>query len=123
MIAGLGIDLVEIRRVERAHKRFGEHFCRKFLTESEMRDPASGKPQFLAGRFAAKEAAVKALGTGFSRGVSARQIETFSRADGKPGLRFFGEAAKTAAALKVKSASLSISHEKNMAVAIVILEA
>lgn len=121
MIAGLGIDLVELERVARLHKKYGARFLDKFLTTYE-RDAAAPSPSYLASRFAAKEAAVKALGTGFARGICPRQIEVHIQAGGLPGLRLYGNAEKHAQALGITHYYLSLTHERRMACAVVIME-
>ena len=124
MIVGLGIDIAELARIEAAHARFGHRFLAKFLAPAEL---AALTPQprtsFLAGRFAAKEAAAKALGTGFSQGVGPCQIEVVPHPSGATGLIFHDAAASRAAELGMRAAHLSISHERSHAVAVVVLEA
>ncbi len=122
MIVGLGIDIAEMARLAKVYEKFGRRFLEKFLTPTELASlPAQPLP-YIAGRFAAKEAAVKALGTGFSRGVGPRQIETGRNALGEPQLRFLDQALARAQRLGVRHSRLSISHERSVAVAVVILE-
>ncbi len=123
MILGLGVDIVQISRIEAALKRHGRRFENRLFTAEELaycrRRP---RPALhLAGRFAAKEAASKALGTGM-RGVSFREIEIIREPSGRPGLRFHGRAADVARALGVRTAFVSLSHEQGVAVAVVVLE-
>ncbi len=122
MIIGVGVDIAELGRIGNAYARFGEKFCAKILTPAEMgRVPANAVP-FLASRFAAKEAAVKALGTGFSAGISFQDIEIRSDHLGKPMIFFHNEAQSRCRAMQVKSAHVSLSHSRENAVAMVILE-
>ena len=124
MIVGLGIDLAELARIRAAHARFGRRFLEKFLAPGELATLApEPRPSFLAGRFAAKEAAAKALGTGFSQGVSPCQIEVVPQPTGATELLFHGAAATRATRLGMRTAHLSISHERSHAVAVVVLEA
>ena len=124
VIIGLGIDLIELGRVRKTLERFGERFLRRVYTEGEIRyccakaDPVPS----LAGRFAVKEAAMKALGTGYSRGVWFRRIEVARRKGEAPTLLFHGGAKDRADAMGVDRASISITHERGMAAAVVILE-
>lgn len=123
-IVGLGTDIAEIERVEKALARTGEAFARRILTEQEMLTFASLKQpgRFLAKRFAAKEAASKALGTGIADGVSFQDFNIGNDALGKPNLSLSGRAAALAAQLGVVHIHLSLSDERHYAVATVILE-
>ncbi len=123
MIIGVGIDIAELDRIARSFERFGEKFSARILTPAEMAlVPANAVP-FLASRFAAKEAAVKALGTGFSQGITFQDIEVRSDALGKPSVVFHGAALQRAKELRAAGAHLSLSHGRDNAVAVVILEA
>jgi holo-[acyl-carrier protein] synthase len=122
MIIGVGVDIAELDRIARSHARFGEKFGARILTPAEMAlVPANAIP-FLASRFAAKEAAVKALGTGFSGGITFQDIEIRSDALGKPMIFFHNQAQLRCRTLQVKAAHLSLSHSRENAVAMVILE-
>ena len=125
MILGLGMDLVSIPRIEKILERFGERFVNKILTEAEQDDLPSGptRAAYLAGRFAAKEAAVKALGTGFAEGVGQLDAEILSLPSGGPELRLHGKAREKARNLGVTRMHVSITHERGSAGAVVILEA
>lgn len=124
MIVGLGIDLTELERIGRAHERFGRRFLEKFLAPGELAALPAAPPLFqLAGRFAAKEAAAKALGTGFSGGITPAQVEVVHTPAGTPGLLFHGAARERAELLGARKAHLSLSHERSHAVAVVVLEA
>lgn len=94
----------------------------KILTPAELAALPVRPLAYIAGRFSAKEAAVKALGTGFSAGIGPRQIEVAHAEQGAPQLRFLAQAEKLAQQLGVKRCRLSISHERSAAVAVVVLE-
>lgn len=124
MIVGLGIDMTELERIRAAHARFGRRFLEKFLAPGELSAlPEAPRLSLLAGRFAAKEAAVKALGTGFSGGIGPCQIEVVILPSGAPSLVFHDHAREKAGQLGMRAAHLSISHERSHAVAVVVLEA
>lgn len=124
MIVGIGADIAEIDRIEAAMGRFGEAFAKRVFTETEIRYCERHKSKFerYAARFAAKEAAMKALGTGWRQGVRWRDIEVRNAASGKPGIYFAGVADEFAAKLGSRRAHLSITHSRNLAFAQVILE-
>ena len=121
-ILGLGFDATDIPRVRSAFERYGDRFLRRVFTDGEIayctqrRNPVP----HLAGRFAAKEAAMKALGTGHSRGVLWKDIEVF-RTFGPPQLRLHGGAAVRAARMNVRSSLLTITHSDALAMAQVLL--
>lgn len=121
-IIGIGLDATDIDRIAQAIQRFGDRFLQRIFTPGEIayatrrRNPA---PHFAA-RFAAKEAAIKALGTGHSRGVLWRDIEVF-RAGGAPQLRFHGEAARRFDAMRGTGSLLTITHSEALALAQVVL--
>ena len=121
-IIGLGFDATDIDRVADAIERHGDRFLRRIFTEGEIayctrrREPAI----HFAGRFAAKEAAMKALGTGHSRGVLWKDIEVF-RTFGPPQLRLHGGAAARAERMQVRSSMLTITHSEAIAMAQVLL--
>ncbi len=123
MIIGLGTDIVEVARIEKIFTSFGENFLRKILTSSERAFLHKPRMESIAGFFAAKEATVKALGTGFAQGISAKSVEILHTDAGAPYLQFHGAAAERLAFLSVTHSFLSISHERHYAVATVILEA
>ena len=124
MIVGLGLDIAEVDRMEVAIGRHGAPFLERLFTPREVAYCESHKNRFerYAARFAAKEAAMKALGTGWSRGVRWRDIEVSNEPGGKPTLRLEGVAAEFAGRLGVKTISLSITHSGNLALAQVIFE-
>jgi holo-[acyl-carrier protein] synthase len=125
MIVGSGIDLVEIERIQHSVERFGARFLNRVYTHAEQSYCLAKRSsaQSLAARFAAKEAAAKALGTGISRGVNWLEIEVVREPGGKPSVRFHGRAAQIAATLGVMRAALSITHTAALAMASVVLEA
>lgn len=130
MIVGLGTDIVDIRRIASVLERTGKAFVGRVVHADEFGEDitlseSDCSPQlirFVASRFAAKEAAAKALGTGFTQGVSFVDIRVFSTPNGKPTIHFFNKTALVAQNLHVVHTHLSISHEKEYAVATVILE-
>ena len=123
MILGIGLDLVTLSRISRNLERYGYAFLGKVLTEAErVHLPQARQEAYVAGRFAAKEAAVKALGTGFSEGIGLHDVETLPLPSGRPELRLHGKAARRAFDLGVRNMHVSLSHEQEMAAAVVILE-
>ena len=124
MIVGIGVDLVRVERLSRSLERFGERFARKILGGGELDGfHRSARPgHFLAKRFAAKEAAAKAIGTGFRDGLTLPQIQVENDVVGRPLLRFTGRAAELIAERGVTAAHLSLSDEEEHAVAYVVLE-
>jgi len=124
MIVGTGIDIAEVPRIRHSIERFGDRFLRRIFTEGEIRycDSKANRVERYAARFAAKEAAMKALGTGWSRGVRWRDCEVVRLPGGRPTMSFHGKAGEFAARLGVKNAALSLSHTSEQAIAQVILE-
>lgn len=124
MIVGLGTDLAEIDRVEGSIARFGARFLERIYTAGERAycERKKSSAESYAARFAAKEAGAKALGTGISHGVSWQEFEVVRAASGKPGLVLHGRAAELAAKLGVVRISLSLTHSRAMAMAVVVLE-
>ena len=126
MILGIGMDIVEIDRIEGSLQRFGARFLQKILTpgeESALSTRGLPSASSVAARFAAKEAAVKALGTGFSQGITPQQIYVQSLPSGQPQIFFTGPAAQRMAELGATRAHLSLTHGRDSAAAVVILEA
>ncbi len=129
MIIGQGIDIVEIQRVGKVYKIFKNNFLEKIFSSNEMKfnnyisDLKKIHFSSLASRFAAKEAAVKALGTGFRNGIKFKEIEILKDDIGKPIINFNGIAKKRIESIlgnhKIFKVQLSISHEKKYAIAIV----
>jgi len=124
MIVGTGIDIAEVPRISQAMERFGERFLLRIFTAGEMRycDSKANRVERYAARFAAKEAAMKALGTGWNHGVRWRDCEVVRKPGGRPTLMFHGKAGEFAAKLGVKNISLSLTHTAEQAMASVILE-
>ncbi len=122
-IVGLGLDVVELDRIQRIWERFGEAFSRRVLTQTEQARLQAGSPvPYLASRFAAKEAAVKALGTGFSQGITFQQLEVATLPSGQPTLVLHGKAQARAATLGALRTHISLTHGRDTAAAVVILE-
>ena len=124
MIIGIGTDLVDIARIAKVYDRFGMAFVRKIIAESEMNEyVAHGDPvRFLAKRFAVKEAAAKALGSGMRAGIWFRDFVVSHTPEGQPLLTFEGAAKRLAMRCLVKRLHLSVSDERGSVVAFVILE-
>lgn len=124
MVVGLGTDLIEIERVQQSLDRFGERFMQKIFTEGEIAYCQQKKQaaESFASRFAAKEATAKALGTGISRGIAWKEIEVRREAGGRPTLHLNGRAAERAAAMGVRHFHLSLTHSRQVAMAVVIAE-
>ena len=124
MIIGLGVDIAEVERIRSAIERHGQPFLRRVFTPAEISYCEGYKNKFerYAGRFAAKEAAMKALGTGWRRGVRWVDFEVVRESTGRPTIALAGEAAKIAATLGVGRISLSITHTSSEALAQVIFE-
>lgn len=122
MIIGIGVDTVDVERMER--KKTDESFLKVAFTENEIlycKDKAHAAEHF-AVRFAAKEALLKALGTGFIGNLDFKQIEIVNNSDGKPILNLYGAALEKANELGATKYHVSLSHEKKHAIAFVILE-
>jgi holo-[acyl-carrier protein] synthase len=124
MIVGTGIDIAEVPRIRQSVERFGDRFLRRIFTEGEIRycDSKANRFERYAARFAAKEAAMKALGTGWSHGVRWRDCEVTRLPGGRPTMKFHGRAGEVAAKLGARNAALSLSHTAEQAIAQVILE-
>src|SRR5215468_8279551 len=124
MIVGLGVDIAEVGRVQGAIERQGERFLKRVYTEKERAycEQFKNKYERYAGRFAVKEAAMKALGTGWSRGVRWVDIEVVRERGGRPTLELRGEARKIADRLGVRNIAVSITHTPKQAWAQVIFE-
>lgn len=124
MIIGLGTDVCNIARVARYVERYGARFTRRCFTELEIEHCtryANGAEQFAA-RIAAKEAAAKALGTGWRRGVHWKCFEVAHEPSGKPYLRIHGRAAELASQMGVQNVNVSLTHDAGVALAVVIFE-
>jgi holo-[acyl-carrier protein] synthase len=124
MVLGLGTDLIEISRVQASMDRFGERFLKRVFTAGEVAYCMRKKQaaESFAARFAAKEAGAKALGTGISRGVSWKEIEVSREMGQRPMLRFSGRALELAEELGVRRVQLSLTHSRDVAMAMVVVE-
>ncbi|HZL26296.1 MAG TPA: holo-ACP synthase [Acidobacteriaceae bacterium] len=124
MVIGLGTDLIEIERIERSVARFGERFLERVFTPGEIAycHAKRGSAESFAARFAAKEAGAKALGTGISRGVSWKEFEVKRQPGQRPELHLSGRAAEIARELGVNRMSLSLTHSREMSMAVVVAE-
>jgi holo-[acyl-carrier protein] synthase len=124
MIYGVGTDLIEIRRVERVLERFGERFARRILCEPELKRFRAHKQPvaYLAKRFAAKEAFTKALGTGIHAPANWHGVWVVNLRSGKPVLEFSPPLQKLLQERKIRSSHLSLTDEREIAAATVILE-
>jgi len=124
MIYGIGTDLIEIKRVERVLERFGERFARRILCEPELkRFHAHKQPvAYLAKRFAAKEAFTKALGTGIHAPANWHGVWVINLKSGKPQLEFSDELQKLLKQRQILRSHLSLTDEREIAAATVILE-
>lgn len=123
MIIGTGIDIIEVDRV--AHRAGKDNGFKEFVFsphEIQYCDSKAAPFQHYAARFAAKEAFLKAIGTGWGNGLSLNEIETFNEANGRPSLRIIGQTKEVLAHLGIRSIHLSLSHLKTVATAVVILE-
>jgi holo-[acyl-carrier protein] synthase len=121
-ILGIGVDLCEVARIGRLLERHGERAVARICNEGEADRGRASLDQHLAGLFAAKEAVLKALGTGWAQGTSFRQVEVVRAPGGAPGVRLHDVAAARAAALGVGRIHLSITHERGYAAAVAVLE-
>ena len=124
MIVGTGIDIAEVPRIAESIARFGDRFLRRIYTEGEIRycESKANRVERYAARFAAKEAGMKALGTGWNHGVRWRDVEVTRQAGGRPTMIFHGKAAEFAVRLGAVHVALSLSHTAEQAIAQVILE-
>ncbi len=122
-IIGIGIDIIETSRIEKAMLKSPERFRARTFTDREVQycEDKKNRFQHYAARFAAKEAAMKALGTGWSRGVGFSEIEVINDSSGKPGLIFHGKAEELFKGCGGGSPFLSLSHSREYAVAQVVL--
>jgi holo-[acyl-carrier protein] synthase len=125
MVLGLGTDLIEIERIQVSIDQFGDRFLNRVFTESEiaycLRKKKHSAESFAA-RFAAKEAGAKALGTGISRGVSWKEIEVRRQPGDRPTLHLSGRAAERAHSMGVRNIQLSLTHSREVAMAVVSVE-
>ena len=117
-MASVGVDIVEIKRIESAVNRGKERFLNRVYTQTEL-SACQYRPPSLASRFAAKEAVMKVLGTGRT-GIAWREIEILTGHDGRPSVRLHGRALDKATELNLKEVSISLSDSKEYAVAVAI---
>lgn len=124
MILGTGIDLAEVARVRQAIERYGERFVQRLYTPLEIAyvERKANKFERYAARFAAKEAGMKAIGTGWRKGVRWQDFEVVNLPGGRPTLRLHGVAAEVAAAMGVRRIQLSLTHTAEQGMAFVVLE-
>jgi holo-[acyl-carrier protein] synthase len=124
MILSIGIDLVEVERIERAVSRLGSRFLERIFTPAEIAycGPRGARFVHYAGRFAAKEAALKALGTGWAQGISWREVEILTSESGAPQLILHGAALDRSTRLGAARVLVSISHTRGLAIAQVVFE-
>ena len=124
MIVGTGIDIAEVPRIREAIARHGQRFLNRIFTEGEIQycESKANRVERYAARFAAKEAGMKAIGTGWNHGVRWRDIEVARKPGGRPTLLLHGKAAEFAARLGATNIALSLTHTAQQAMAQVILE-
>ena len=124
MIIGTGVDIAEVARIRDSIERLGDRFLHRVFTEGEINycQRRANRFESYAARFAAKEAGMKALGTGWSHGVRWRDIEVVRAKGQRPTIQFHGAAAAIAAKIGTKNIALSITHTSEQALAHVILE-
>src|SRR5690242_15603389 len=124
MILGTGVDLAEVPRIRSSIERYGERFIRRIYTPLEIAyvERKANRFERYAARFAAKEAGMKAIGTGWRRGVRWQDFEVINLPSGKPTLRFHGVAAEFARKLGVRNIALSLTHTAELGMAHLILE-
>jgi holo-[acyl-carrier protein] synthase len=124
MIVGTGVDLAETPRIQEAIERFGARFLERIYTSAEIAyvERKANRYERYAARFAAKEAGMKAIGTGWRLGVRWKDFEVSNLPSGKPTLRLYGVAARVAEGLGVRNIALSLTHTKELGMAHVILE-
>ena len=124
MIVGIGIDLIEVKRIREAIDKYGERFLRRIYTKVEVEYCSTKKNAAIhyAGRFAAKEAAFKAMERGWGGDISWTEIEIFNEPSGAPRLVFYGKALELIQQKKVVRSYVTISHIEEHATAVVVLE-
>jgi holo-[acyl-carrier protein] synthase len=124
MILGTGVDLAEVPRIRSSIERYGERFIQRIYTPLEIAyvERKANRFERYAARFAAKEAGMKAIGTGWKRGVLWKDFEVTNLPSGQPTLRLHGVAAEIAEKLGVRRIALSLTHTAELAMAHVILE-
>lgn len=124
MILGIGSDLVQVERIRNSIAQYGDRLLNRLYTERERAYSSSkaNSAERYAARFAAKEAGMKAIGTGWRRGVTWRDFEVVNELSGQPTLRLSGVALEISATMGVERISISLTHTAETAFAVVILE-
>ena len=124
MVLGIGTDLAEVRRIRRSIEQYGSRFLQRIYTDAEQAyaSKKANSAERFAARFAAKEAGMKAIGTGWRRGVTWKDFEVVNEPSGRPTLRLSGVALQIADKLGTKRISISLTHTAEMAFAVVVLE-
>ena len=124
MIIGIGLDIVEIDRIQGIYDQYGHAFAKRILCENEFEDYEKQKmpARFIARRFAAKEAVAKALGTGFSAGIAMHMICVAHDDSGRPIIKLYDKAKDRADSLGVENLLISISDERHYATAFAVIE-
>jgi len=124
MIVGIGTDVAEVRRIQRSLDQYGSRFTHRVYTDAERSYAArkANAAERFAARFAAKEAGMKAIGTGWRRGVTWKDFEVINEPSGRPSLRLSGVALEIANTLGAGRISISLTHTAEFAFAVVILE-
>ena len=124
MVLGVGTDLIEIARIQQSIARFGDRFLHRIFTPREIAycQRKKNAAESLAARFAAKEAGAKALGTGISRGIGWLELEVVREPGSRPILQLTGRAAARARSLGITRVSLSLTHSRDTALAVVVME-
>jgi holo-[acyl-carrier protein] synthase len=124
VIVGTGVDLAEVDRIQQSIERYGERFLHRIFTDAEIAyvQRKANKYERYAARFAAKEAGMKALGTGWRRGIQWKDFEVANLPSGRPTLRLHGHAERLAAEMGVTGIHLSLTHTAKDALAYVIFE-
>jgi holo-[acyl-carrier protein] synthase len=122
VVLGVGIDIVEVERVASVARRHGDRFLRRVFTPLEVERSHGNRDQYLASRFAAKEAAFKALGTGWGGGVKWTDVEVANLGSGAPVMTLAGTAQIRAESMGVARIHVTISHTAGHAMAQVLLE-
>ena len=123
MIFGIGTDVLQLSRVERLWERYGDHFAERVLLDEELElfARSKNKTRFLAMRFAAKEAVVKAMGTGFANGMWVRDVGTVPNALGQPQVVYSARGSQMCERLGIGSGFLSLTDEAGLVVAVAVL--
>ena len=124
MILGVGTDLAEVPRIKRSIDRYGDRFLNRIYTQAEWAYASrkANAAERFAARFAAKEAGMKAIGTGWRRGVTWKDFEVVNEPSGRPTLVLSGVALRVATQMGTRRISVSLTHTSEMAFAVVLLE-